>query len=228
MPVVDAGSLYNNVFIGTPTHICKRYCANQFIQAVDFYAPGAWHLIICNSLGNAEIYYRSKHTSVKREFQHLKLDESYYHRPDATHRRLTVTMNSLREQFLSSGKFYYLSLEADVIINEQTLGMLLESIRSSGADIIHSNCYPGFHDYDTFTWVERMTLGCTIVKRSVLDKIAFRYDNSLLRAYPDAFLAEDAVKQGFKIGYDPKIKVEHCNDITGTRGWSTLPFVERS
>lgn len=228
MPVVDVGSPYSHVFIGTPTHICKRYCAHQFVKAVEQFAPGASHLIACNSRGNAEAYYRLAVDSTRQEFVQLNLDESYYHCPDSTHKRLEATMNLLRDKFLSSGKFYYLSLEADVIINEATLGQLLICARETGADIIHANCYPGFHPYETFTLVERMTLGCTLIVRPVLNKFKFRYNKCLLRAYPDAFLAEDAVKYGFKIGYNPDIKVEHVNDITGTRGWSSLPFIERS
>ncbi len=56
--------------------------------------------------------------------------------------------------------------------------------------------------------VEAAGLGCMMIARKVLEKIAFRYDESK-KAYDDMLFALDAKKAGFRIYADTKLKCRH-------------------
>jgi len=215
--------MYENLFICTPTHICKRYAAKQLVTAVLRYAPGAHFIVVANSTGNPEPYYRAPGV----HFVHLKLDETHYNYPDSIHKRITASMNHGRDLFLGSRKFtHFLSLESDVLINAATIPDMLMAIEEPNVHVVHSNCYPGFHKETEVTQVGRVTLGCTLIKREVLELLPFRYDERLLAAHHDAFFAADCNEAGFNIFYHPEIRVEHMHDYVGQRGWGDLPLSE--
>ncbi len=90
---------YPNVFVATPTHACKVYCADRFVTAVLAHAPGAAFHVVCNSKldvrGSYERDERVTYTHVGR-----KLDATHFHRIDSVHRRICYTANRLRDTFL--------------------------------------------------------------------------------------------------------------------------------
>lgn len=215
--------MYDNVFIATPTHIIKRYCASEFTQAVADFAPGSEFHIASNSRGSAFSYYAQPHV----KYHDMNFIASFYYgRKDSIHRRIVDTVNFLRGIFLEGYCEYYLSLEADVKINKHTLPDILSRMQD-GVKVLHTDCYPGFQSSQFFTTVNRLTMGCTMIHRSIVEQIPFRYDQSILAAHYDALFAHDCTAAGISMHYDPNIHVSHMHAPNGGRGWEQLNESER-
>ena len=228
---------FPNVFIGTPTHACKRYCVKQFVDAVRRYAPGAKFVMLCNSRGAAgfDLFFDGT-TYLSPGFSEA-LDDSYFDGADSIHKRITRTCNELRERFLLSDCDLYLSLESDVILGPDTLPRMVAAI-SDEYPIVYANCYRwpggrGFLDDTRAGPVDRVTMGCTLMRRKVLEAIGYRYDPNLLGAFPDAHFALDCRNKGFKMWYDPTIWCDHLETPaakgvgSNRRGWAELPESEK-
>lgn len=222
------------VFIGTPTHACKAYCAKEFVAAVRKYAPEADFRVMCNSKEDPPDYAVSG--VYYDHIAHL-LDSKCYDALGAVHERIIRTCNILREFFLDSEADLYLSLESDVLLGPDTLPRMLSQV-SDEYPVVYANCYrwpngQGFLEQKFAGPVDRVTMGCTLIKRHVLEKIEFRYDPNLLGAFPDAHFAYDCRKYGFGMWYDPTNWVDHVESPatkgTGTtrRGWNDLPKSEQ-
>jgi hypothetical protein len=222
--------MFDKVFIGTPTHFCKRYCAQEFVQAANLYASskGAYHVVLCNSRADAAMHYRAPGV----HYGHMpEIAVKWNGKPDSIHNRICCTMNMLRQNFLSAGSVdypspqweWFLSLEADVILQPDTLERMLAWQKP----VLHTNCYDGFHQQKEAGKVDRITLGCTLVHRSVVERFEFRVDPEILGAFHDAFLAHDCNNAGIEMFYDPTIILPHRHDDVGTRGWNGLPSSEK-
>lgn len=137
-------------------------------------------------------------------------------------------MNKLRAVFLEKTLCpLFLSLESDVMIREDTIRKMVARIYQRGVDVVTAECYPGFFtDIPSFTRVNRMTLGCALIKREVIEAIEFRYEENLLAAFHDAFFIHDLNNKGFAAYYDPGIICDHCN-TDPSRGWGDLPITEK-
>lgn len=210
------------VFIATPTHICKRYCSAEFCKAAIENAVdpfGSKFHVYCNSRASAALYYGD----MKIMYRDIEPIEGFYEQPDSVHKRLVTTVRKLREDFLLTDCDWYLSLEADVILGP---GMLMAMLHHN-VDVLHTNCYPGFHTEPEFCETDRITMGCTLVKRHVIEKIPFRYDKGLLAAHYDAFFVNDCRAAGFGVYYDPQIEPDHREDRLPGRGWNNIPASER-
>lgn len=218
---------YENIFIATPTHIAKRYCAGKFVDAVIKYAPGSQFHIASNSRLSAREFYEREGVT----YHDIVLDEMHYECQGAIHRRVVSTVNHLRDIFLNLPRMHqcnwFLSLESDVIIKEDTLDRMLWAACESRAKVVYSNCYPGFLSLTEPGFTDRITLGCTLIHREVVEKIPFRFDMGLLAAFHDAFLAYDCNYQAIRMWYDPGIEPEHVHMGNGDRGWSQFPASEK-
>lgn len=219
-----------DVFIGTPTHICKRYCAAKFSTSLMENKGEAEVHVISNSLpptagvglpdsSDYPLYYKGFNLT------QLLLPLDFYNQRDSIHRRLVHTMNLLRSKFLNSSASIFLSLESDVVLEKYTLDDILRVLNENpDVDVLHTNCYQGFNIERRFTLTDRITLGCTAIRQKVLDNINFRYDPNLLAAFHDAFFSYDCKERGFRMYYAPHIKVRHLEKVNGGgRGWNELP-----
>src|SRR5688572_382867 len=92
-------SKFNNVFIATPTHWVKRYCARTFTYALLEHAPGARIAVICNSKADAVRFYEPLVPG--HSYLHLRLDETHFNQPDSIHKRIVASMNLARSMFLA-------------------------------------------------------------------------------------------------------------------------------
>lgn len=213
-----------DIFIGTPTHICKRYCADEFKNSLLEFANETQKSIVCNSIADAKDYYYSPGIY----YRHLSLSKEFFGYTDSIHRRLVFTMNFLREMFLDTTKNIFLSLESDVILRKNTIDDIVQCLNEhKEIDVLHTNCYLGFNTVKKLSETDRLTLGCTAIRRHVLEKIKFRYDIKLLKAYHDAFFCHDAIQAGYKLYYHPDITLKHAHKShSPSRGWEELPYKE--
>lgn len=216
---------YPNLFIGTPTHVCKRYCAHEFMEATITNAPGTEFHVLCNSRDGLPIY----STFPGAVYHHFGsfLDASHFHCVDSVHKRIAATCNELRSRFLDSKCDLYLSLESDVMLAPDALPRMVAAI-SDEFPVVYANCYrwPNglpFLEYETPQRTGQITMGCTLIRRDVLEKIEFRYDPNLLAAFHDAHFAFDCNKLGIGMWYDPTIHLRHVEGGTGRRGWGEIP-----
>lgn len=220
MSKIKAGS----VFIATPTHVCKRYCAAEFCREVTRNAiePFACSVIIAgNSKASCSAYYS---TASGIEYRDMEFGPEYFGKVDSIHRRITDTALYLRERFLLTDAEWYLSLESDVIL--WTEGFLPRMV-GHNVPVLHTNCYPGFNMCASYGTTQRITMGCTLIKREVIEKISFRYNPDLLGAHYDALFAHDCNVAGIKMYYDPSIQPIHKEDRLPGRGWMNIPESER-
>jgi hypothetical protein len=229
-----AGLRYNNVFIATPTHICKRYCASRFLEAVERNADGAFHCIVDNSGSKAiKSYYperKDRHVDSLKEMTPKDAEGKAW----SIHERIVGSMNYCLGVFLNSfdkKHEWFLSLESDVILDVNTIQDLILTADKHCCKVVHSNCYPGFNKSLEICETDRLTLGCTLIHRSVFDSerfLCFRYDKEILAAFHDAFFAIDCKERGIKMIYNPFIKVLHMHAANKSRGWEELPSIERN
>jgi len=223
----------SQIFIATPTHICKRYAAKQFSDAICLYTGNARSMVVCNSKADAAPYYAGC-----RKMQYTRLDVSkseYNNRIDSIHRRITDSANMLRDYFLKHTMCeWYLSLESDVILIPTTMEKIFKRVSTGNFSqegslikVLHTNCYQYFNDANEFGKTNRITMGCTLIHRSVLDHIKFRYDIQRLNGHYDAFFASDCSSNFIDMFYDPDIHVHHIKNAYGFGGWQELPASEK-
>ena len=127
----------------------------------------------------------------------------------------------------NTDKEWYLSLESDVILNKEAVDLIVSNVQNKFAFVLHTNCYSGFNNAKERGNTDRLTMGCTLIHRSVLSEIEFRFDESLPQAHYDAFFAHDCISKNIPMVYDPSIVLEHCHDEKGSRGWCEIPKIER-
>lgn len=224
-------ALENNMFIATPTHIVKDYCAADFIKAACRYFPTDQIFVLCNSRESMSQFY-----SVNRvNYLQVHFDDSYYDNYGCIQKRIAESMNILRYIFLKyTPKLdWFISLEADVIVNIRAVHRLCCTLNARPEiNVLHTECYHGFQAelaaQEEVVEVQRMTLGFTAIHRSVLEQIEFRYDPNNLVGFHDAWFAGDCMARGIKIFYDPKCVVEHRDSgAYNGRGWQNLSLRER-
>lgn len=217
-----------SIFIATPTHSCKRYCAKEFNEAMAEFAPLCYKAVVFNSTGN--ICYGGEERICNR-VSFLPDAREKKNKIGAIHDRITSSANLLRSQFLEMPQFqWYLSLESDVILNKDTLPRLFDlTIMYTDCRVFHTECYKDFHPKYEHNpcFVDRMTMGCALIHREVIEKIPFRYDPTLLKAHYDAVFAHDVRVNDYKIVYDAGIVLEHRENSTRGRGWLELPRSEK-
>lgn len=220
-----------NMFIATPTHIIKDYCAREFAHEASVRFSPSNIFILCNSKEEM----RELYTVNNVNYLHVHFDDSYYNVYGAIQRRVTTTMNILRHIFLEhTPKLdWFVSLEADVILNDAAVDELIRTLNERpDIVVLHTECYHGFQDQlaaqEQTVEVDRMTLGFTAIHRSVLERFEFKINMDMLAAFHDAHFAMDCVANGIKIHYNPKIIVEHRDSgAYNGRGWQNLSLRER-
>jgi hypothetical protein len=150
--------------------------------------------------------------------------------------RITKARNLLRKLYLFTDNEYLLFLDSDIIVGARTKRILLNTLRTHNVDILYNSYL--VHNGNVCT----SGLGCTLIKREVLEKIKFRcgIDGEKKYAFVDEclYFQLDALKAGFRVKEGVFIETNHAGRILKPRErtrkekisyairWCMHPFVD--
>ena len=205
--------LKNKFFTAIYTNEVKDYAVESFFKPLKNIDLGG---VVDNS--KDKTYYLKLQKYTKLPVYHL--DIPYEPKQTLFQRNVTESVQFLRKKFLESDCEYFLILESDVIVTEDILERLDNTIKKLPKDWGALGClyYEGFHDY-TRAGIQQTThvlSGATVYKREAIEKIDFRWSMDNLGAFPDAWWSIDA-GQSYSLWNDHAIRATHLHNINGTR-----------
>ena len=213
------------VLIACPTSKHHKYCLKDFTDAVKNFTYPNYDILIAENSKDDEYFDELK----KAGFNVVK---GPWH--DGVIPRITASRNLLRDYMLKNNYDYYFSMDQDTI----PPGNVIERLMKHDKDIVSGvyfnfhmvNGKPiempmVFVDYDDETemmkYVEMRQLakpqlmnvsafgmGCVLIKRQVMEKIPFRYDEKK-GGFEDVFFCYDARKLGFGLYVDTNVRCDH-------------------
>jgi hypothetical protein len=219
-------------FVAVYTNRIKQYCDERFFRNLGKLTETDFRLSICdNSLGQeyCDRLAQNLPTWFGRAFDIEHLTVPLEPRDTRALRNIAQSANRLRNKFLETDDDYFVIFESDILVPPDTLQLL--SVHTDEADIIGGIYYRGFHKDSDFEPDNRSLIpthhalsGCTLHKRTVIERIPFRWDVKTRGAFPDCFLSFDAIAEGFRVANYCALKCEHLAKSTHPcdRGWGDL------
>ena len=207
------------IFVAVYTNKVKRYCDQQFFDALNKNISSENIYIVDNSNDAGEYMKDLKGRVQCNYIDNLDIPEE----PELTkfHRKVAESVTHLRSMFLSSEYKYFLIAESDVILNnEKTIETLLQNIKDLPEDTgaVGALYYDGWHDYSLkgIQQTNHVLSGCTLYKREMIEKFPFRYDPNYLPSFPDAIICIDGIND-FKYYNNHDLKCSHAHSENGSR-----------
>lgn len=208
----------DKVFVAVYTNKVKRYCDAEFFTALQNNISGE-HIHVVDNTNDGGTYAAELKNIINSK---LLINLDIPEQPEHTkfHRKVAESVLYLRDIFLQSDYKYFLIVESDVIIPPNTIDTLLQNIESMPEDTgaIGALYYEGFHNYSLkgLQYINHVLSGCTIYKRSMIEKYPFRYQEDYLQAFPDALICIDGINE-FKYYNNHDIICKHAHTNYGTR-----------
>lgn len=147
---------YPRVLIACPTHECKEYAMQAWIDAVDAIEYPNKDVLLVDNSPTDEFYKRWKD---KVPMVHLSAQDQ----SEVASARINASMTEIRKRFLNNSIAWWFNLEIDVIPPPEILNVLLE--------------FPSdwtSHDYEVRGGGGRMTgIGCSLLSRSIAEAANF-------------------------------------------------------
>jgi hypothetical protein len=225
--------MFENVFIAVYTHQCKSYCDYEFFNNLFASDIGSASVaIIDNSPDTTYFHYLYDTYSDRAYIDHVAVDRAAIENAQVLFlRNVEASLYGLRRMFLDGDYEYFIILESDVRPRDaKWLHYFMEVVGQ--ADIIGGLYYDGpiipLHVPEMWQGPPRIIpthhalSGCTLYKRAVLERFAFRTSAENLGAFPDAWMSVDAGGAGFKIANYTKIQCDHMTDEIGLRGQQNI------
>jgi hypothetical protein len=213
----------SKAFVAVYTNKCKQYCDQKFFSEIQQLSYPDYSINVADNSSDPTYIDRLKLLCPKASVEHIVVERE----PKETLflRNVCLSANRLRDLFLASNSEYFIIFESDVIPPKNVIEMFEEVIND--ADIIGGIYYKGFHSENEFNsnnlqYVSHVLSGCTLYKRTVLQKIPFRWSEEEKGKFPDAFISFDAYDKGFRLANYCKIKCQHLHDSKGSRGLHLL------
>jgi len=217
--------MLNKILVGSPIADVKAYSILNFVRGIN-------DLDFPKELLTKVFVDTSPHLNwIKQKMEgwiYQKIDINQEKTPDLVHRRLVAACNILREIVLTGDFSHLFLVECDVIVPTSALTKMLDADK----DIVQGLYYVDFDFFPPEWWIagdvlkdagNRGCLGVALIKKEVLEKISFRYDPNMLKAFHDAFLYADAAKLGFSSVVHCGVICDHLLDPqTQLRGWDKL------
>jgi len=208
---------HTDIFAAVYTNKVKSYCDVEFFNALQNNISTEHIYVVDNTSDNGS-YANQLRGIINCNIFNLDIQEQ----PVVTkfHRKVTESVLFLRNIFLESDYKYFLIAESDVIIPPNTIDTLLENIETLPSDTgaVGALYYEGYHNYGLsgIQYTDHVLSGCTIYKRSMIEKYPFRYQEDYLQAFPDAFICIDAINE-FKYYNNHELKCKHAHSSNGSR-----------
>ena len=227
------------VLVGCPTYHNKEYALEQYAKAIKALKHDDFEmdiLLVDNSPTN-EFMEKIKAAGlpvIKGPWKTKARD------------RVVASRNLLRKKVMDEGYDYFLSLEADVIPEPDTLQRMMAHKKRVVTSVVYNHLpygeeikllpmLYGQHPYDpTGLWyvspeslqppyalkgVKACHLSCTLIHRSVLDFLEFRYMGT---AFDDMAFSKDTTDHGFLLLVDTSIRPRHLNSEKETSDWEGM------
>ena len=219
------------ILIGAPTADVKNYCVKEWVKNVkSFIYPYELDVFLADNSDDPKNVDFLKSLGIEAERVKFKKDESIIS-------RVTKSHNLVRQKTLDEGFDFLLHLETDifpppdVLINllahrKQVIGVsydifdwqdrepvmieLEEDYDGEGSGAIVRGKYND-HAYDgglREAWANGV--GCTLIHRSILEKIKFRYDKDR-DGFCDSWFAYDLKSMGIPMFVDTSMYAYHKN-----------------
>lgn len=216
-------------FIAAYTNEVKDYCDKKFFTRLHTLSKNCPVHIVDNT--EEQDYYnkcRRKFSYENFTFYHLAVDIEP--RKSLFQRRVTESVLLLREKFLATNYPYFLIIESDVIPSRRLLKKLDKTISTLDSldrywGILGGLYHLSFHNYklEGIQQTYHALSGCSVYKRSLIEKYPFRWSEENMGAFPDAWICYDAKKE-YTFYNDHNISCKHLeNKKTGTRYSKALP-----
>lgn len=204
--------MFDDVFIAIYTHVCKTYCDSEFFKNLfDSDIGNAAVMVVDNSMGVDYLEKLKTLCGNRARVEHI--DVSREDQRTLFLRNVTDSLTVLRQAFLDGPYKYFIILESDVIPEKDWLHSFMEVKDKAG--IIGGIYYAEFHGQHLFTKGELLEYtthalsGCTLYNREVIERFPFRWSESKLDAFPDAWISYDARSNGFRVANYTKIQCQH-------------------
>jgi hypothetical protein len=206
-----------DIFVAVYTNKVKSYCDAEFFNALQNNI-NTEQINIVDNTNDGGTYSNHLRTIINCNIINLDIPEQ----PVDTkfHRKVAESVLYLRDVFLKSNYKYFLIAESDVVMPPNTIDTLLENIETLPEDTgaVGALYYQGFHDYSLqgIQYTNHVLSGCTLYKRSMIEKYPFRWQASYMQAFPDALICIDAIGE-YKYYNNHDIKCKHAHTENGSR-----------
>ncbi len=216
------------VLVGAPVCDLYEYCFGEFLSNIKDLSYPNYNILLVDNSREENFFNKLKKEGVNA----IRINYSEKMRD-----RVTEAHNKLREYALNYDYDYLLVLDQDIIPPKNVIESLIKHRKEiiSGLYFGHHNLQNGENKIMPFAWafVEKKDfwgtvgylvdneindnnlieiafagLGCTLISKTVLKKIKFRYDLSI-EAWDDRWLGYDIHKEGFNFYLDSKVKCRH-------------------
>ena len=213
-------------FVAVYTAAVKNYCDNLFFTALNAAVEhdGGCEVHVIDNTSDLS-YMDSLSELVHNKDFLYHLDIPIEPKETLFHRRITESVNHLRELFLTTEYEYFVIIESDLLIPIDFFSKMRHAIitletHSNKWAMIGGHYYDGFHDFKRLGVYEshHILSGCTVYNRSVIEKIPFRFSIENLAAFPDAWICYDVNKSNIEekmYGYGDIICEHLTSDIVG-------------
>ena len=209
-------------FIAVYTHEVKDYCKEEFFDNLSNLSSKDFELHIVDNTQDMD------HSMLLRQTCPVENQLTYLNIPREPHntlflRRVTESVNKLRDDFLDSDCNYFLIIESDLLVPLDVLEQFDKTIEQLDDNwgIVGGTYYKGFHDFTKKGIYEtnHALSGCTVYKKEVIKEYPFRWSTENMGAFPDAWICYDVnLDKKYKIYNQGDILCDHLHDKTGRRG----------
>jgi len=217
------------VLVGCPTSIHKKYCIEEYLAAAKNLSHPNYELVLVDN-SETDDYYDLLDTKGI-----MVLKAPYY--AETARERIVISRNMLRRYALDNEFHYFLSLEQDVIPPKDSIERLLRhqkpvvtgvycmeyTIKKEGQDVGKTimpllyrrqdqESYIQLNErdiaFDNLLLVDAAGLGCMLIRRDVLAKIPFRFEQEKL-VFDDMYFSEDLKKESIPLFADTSVTCKH-------------------
>ncbi len=201
------------ILIAAPTSRIKHYAFGKYIEGISCldFDRTKFDILLCDNTNDSGMYYKS----LRLRFNAVRSVPV-----ETIQETIRKSQNVLRAFFLQSDYTHFLSLESDVVPPPNALKLMLqadkdvvsipyfvgqnESLRLLGSYLNENNELTDYTPGEMFNLmsgelvpITNNGIGCTLIKRHVLEKIEFRIDENS-DVFSDTYFHVDLIENNFE------------------------------